>query len=170
MSDVFHKGKTLYNIDLAQDAITKERGELFIAEGYFDVLELMRMGAKSAVGLMGSGLTDEQMKLIGEVRHANDGKLRKITLVPDNDEAGRNWAYDVGERLKDKYQEKCEVQVMFPPAKYKDVAAWLAKKDWRDGDAFFKWASKMTDGAITKDENLPPAEQSDFFTIFDKEH
>lgn len=80
-SPVFHKGRVLYALDQARDAI-RPRGRAVVVEGYMDAISCHQYGITEAVATLGTALTAEQA-----------GLLRRFTalviLVYDSDEAGR---------------------------------------------------------------------------------
>ena len=63
----FSKGKLLYGLDRARDAIRKEDAVLLV-EGYFDRIACERAGIANAVASMGTALTPQQADLLS--RHA----------------------------------------------------------------------------------------------------
>jgi DNA primase len=81
---IYHKGETLYAIDLALPAIRQTK-TVYIAEGYMDVIALHQAGIGNAVAPLGTAFTGEQAKLLR--RWAG-----KAVLVFDSDEAGQNAA------------------------------------------------------------------------------
>jgi DNA primase len=81
---LFHKGRTLYNFAGARQAAYK--GELLIvAEGYMDVIALVRAGFRGAVAPLGTALTELQ---IAELWRLSPEPI----LCFDGDEAGRRAA------------------------------------------------------------------------------
>jgi DNA primase len=78
---VYHKGKTLYGLYQARDAM-RHSGEALVVEGYFDVLALHRAGFAGAVATCGTALTADHARLLK--RYAD-----KILLIFDEDAAGR---------------------------------------------------------------------------------
>ncbi len=80
-NDVYHKGRHLYGGDLARAAAAKA-GEVIVCEGYTDVIALHQAGFKSAVGLMGTALTDEQVGELGRM-------AQTVLLALDADSAGQ---------------------------------------------------------------------------------
>ncbi len=62
-SAVFHKGKTLFNIDKARKAAF-ERQAIIVVEGYLDVIALAQAGFPHAVAPLGTALTEEQLILL----------------------------------------------------------------------------------------------------------
>lgn len=80
-NDVYHKGLHLYGSDLAR-AHAARAGEVILCEGYTDVIALHQAGLRSAVGLMGTALTAEQ---VGELARM----ASTVLLALDADSAGQ---------------------------------------------------------------------------------
>ncbi len=83
-SDIYKKRETLFAIDLALPEIRKTR-EVYIGEGYLDVIALHQAGITNAVAPLGTAFTDEQARLL---RRWSE----KVYLIFDSDEAGQNAA------------------------------------------------------------------------------
>jgi DNA primase len=81
-SEVYKKRETLYAIDLALPEIRRTK-EVYLAEGYMDVIALHQAGLTNAVAPLGTAFTDEQAKLLRRW-------AEKIFLILDTDEAGQN--------------------------------------------------------------------------------
>ena len=62
-SPVYHKGKTLYGLHQARDAVRSE-GFLVLVEGYMDVIALFEAGIRNVVATCGTALTPQQCGLI----------------------------------------------------------------------------------------------------------
>jgi DNA primase len=60
---LFSKGFNLYNFHLARAAAIKA-GTIILAEGYMDVIALVRAGFAHAVAPLGTALTDDQLQLL----------------------------------------------------------------------------------------------------------
>jgi DNA primase len=80
-NDVYHKGMHLYGADLARPYATRA-GEVILCEGYTDTIALHQAGMRSAVGLMGTALTAEQ---VGELARM----AQTVLLALDADSAGQ---------------------------------------------------------------------------------
>ena len=80
-TDVYHKGKILYGLYQARDAM-RHSGDALVVEGYFDVMALHRAGFTNAVATCGTALTPDHARLLK--RYAD-----KILLIFDEDAAGR---------------------------------------------------------------------------------
>ena len=77
---LFSKGHLLYNFATARAAALKG-GTIIVAEGYMDVIALVRAGFDAAVAPLGTALTEEQLALLWRV-------APEPILSFDGDEAG----------------------------------------------------------------------------------
>jgi DNA primase len=80
-SAVYKKGQMLFAFDLALPEIRKT-GEVYIAEGYIDVIALYQAGVTNVVAPLGTAFTDEQARLLRRF-------ARCVNLVFDSDDAGQ---------------------------------------------------------------------------------
>ncbi|GGC91971.1 DNA primase [Thalassobacillus devorans] len=62
-TELFRKGKLLYNFDLARSAIRKQ-GSIILFEGYIDVIAAYQAGVYNGVGTLGTSITEHQANLI----------------------------------------------------------------------------------------------------------
>lgn len=90
-SDIFRKGRTLYNLHAARHAIRREEGAILV-EGYFDVIRLVLAGVENVVAPLGTALTHEQAALIKRFAPA-------ATLLYDSDQAGLKATFRAGDEL-----------------------------------------------------------------------
>jgi DNA primase len=81
----FSKGKLLYGLDRAKEAIRKEDMVLLV-EGYFDRIACERAGAANAVASMGTALTSHQADLLAR-------QAATVIVAYDGDEPGLAAAY-----------------------------------------------------------------------------
>ncbi len=81
---IFHKGQTLYALNLAGDAIGK-RGRAIITEGYFDAIACHLAGFAETVATLGTALGEEHVQILRRL-------AERIYLVFDADSAGVNAA------------------------------------------------------------------------------
>ncbi len=79
-SSVFSKRSSLFGIDRTKKHIT-DLDEVYIVEGYFDLIALYGAGLKNAVSTLGTSVTEGQ---IAKLRNYTEN----ITLMLDGDEAG----------------------------------------------------------------------------------
>ncbi len=82
---LFHKSRTLFNLDQAIKAARKKGTGVRIVEGYMDVIALVEAGFPTAVAPLGTALTPDQMR---EVWRLDDEPV----LCMDGDEAGKKAA------------------------------------------------------------------------------
>jgi DNA primase len=79
-TSLFSKAHVLYGLHLAKQAIRHEE-EVYVVEGYMDVIGLYGAGIQNAVASMGTSLTEEQAK--GIARYTN-----RVIFAYDSDTAG----------------------------------------------------------------------------------
>jgi len=82
---LFSKGRLLYNFARARPAAIKSQ-QIIVAEGYMDVIALVRAGFEAAVAPLGTALTEDQLQLIWRV-------APEPILAFDGDEAGLRAAH-----------------------------------------------------------------------------
>lgn len=63
---LFDKGRNLYNLGPARAAVAKGQ-PLVVAEGYMDVIALVRAGVEGAVAPLGTAITEDQLRLMWRV-------------------------------------------------------------------------------------------------------
>ena len=61
--EVFHKREQLYGLHLARAAAARA-GKVVLCEGYTDVLALHQAGIENAIGVMGTAITEEQVRTL----------------------------------------------------------------------------------------------------------
>jgi len=81
-TELFDKGKTLFALDKARDAITKQ-DQAVVVEGYFDAIALHATGITNVVASLGTALSQEQVRLL--LRYTES---KRIILNFDADAAG----------------------------------------------------------------------------------
>lgn len=77
---LFDKGRNLYNIGPARAAVAKGR-PLIVAEGYMDVIALVRAGFEGAVAPLGTAITEDQLRLMWRISP-------EPVIALDGDDAG----------------------------------------------------------------------------------
>lgn len=96
-SELYTKGKNIYNLNHIKSK-RRKIDTLVITEGVTDSFAFTMAGHDNVVSLLGTALTDDQVRLLKGV--AND-----IILAFDGDRAGREAAFKVGQRLiKDNFK------------------------------------------------------------------
>lgn len=89
-SDVFRKGRTLYNLAGARRA-ARDAGGVIVAEGYMDVIAFARAGVDYAVAPLGTAVTEDQLDALWRL-------AAEPVLCLDGDTAGRRAAARAAER------------------------------------------------------------------------
>jgi DNA primase len=90
-TEIFHKGKQLYNLHQARGAIRKEESVLLV-EGYFDVIRLSLAGVEHVVAPLGTALTPDQAALLKRYAPA-------ATILYDSDLPGLRATFRAGDEL-----------------------------------------------------------------------
>lgn len=106
-TEIFVKGKTLYNYSEAISDIKKEK-KMYVCEGFMDCIALWKSGLSNAVALMGTAFTKDHLKLFKYLGV-------EIILTLDADDPGNINANKLANELLD-----LEVSVKVVPS-YKDV-------------------------------------------------
>jgi DNA primase len=90
-SPVFTKGKLLYGLNWARQAIRRDE-RLLLVEGYFDVVRLVLAGIESVVAPLGTALTEEHAAMIAR-------QTKNVFLLYDSDTAGQKATFRAGDLL-----------------------------------------------------------------------
>lgn len=77
---VYRKGEVLYNLNRAKAAVARS-GEVFLVEGYTDVIAMARAGVENAVATCGTALGEGHFRLASRF-------AQRMVLAFDSDEAG----------------------------------------------------------------------------------
>lgn len=77
----FKKGHLLFGLDVAKKAI-QEKGEVFLVEGYFDVIMMVQSGYKNTVATLGTACTQEHLSQLAQYAD-------KVYVTYDSDKAGQ---------------------------------------------------------------------------------
>ncbi|ASN05205.1 DNA primase [Virgibacillus necropolis] len=99
-SELFQKGKLLYNFDLAKKHIRKS-SEAVLFEGYMDVISAYQAGVKNAIATLGTSLTTNQAKLLKRY-------VDTVIICYDGDDAGIEATYKASSILK---ETGCHVKI-----------------------------------------------------------
>ncbi len=99
-SELFQKGKLLYNFDLAKKHIRKVN-EVVLFEGYMDVISAYQAGVKNVVATLGTSLTEPQAKLLNRY-------VETVIICYDGDRAGLEATYKAAELLR---KNGCSIKV-----------------------------------------------------------
>ena len=90
-TEFYKKGNNLYNINEARE-IKNKNEEVFIVEGYMDVVNLHKFGIQNVVANLGTAVTERQIDLIWRF-------FKNPIICLDGDISGRKAALRAAERL-----------------------------------------------------------------------
>ena len=136
-TQLFDKGKTLFALDKAKDAITK-LDQAVVVEGYFDAIALHAAGISNVVASLGTALSQAQVK---QLLRYNESK--QIVLNFDADAAGTKASERaIGEIANLAYQGQVQLRILNLP-------------DGKDADEFLKSHSNATDRYRELLQNAP---------------
>ena len=90
-TEFYKKGNNLYNINTAKESRNKSE-EVFIVEGYMDVLNLHKFGIQNVVANLGTAMTERQLDLIWKF-------FKNPIICLDGDSSGQKAAVRAAERL-----------------------------------------------------------------------
>ena len=92
-SEVFHKSELLYGFHLARNSMA-QRGEVYLVEGYTDVMRMHQIGLRNCVATLGTALSAQHLAEIKKL-------CKKLIIFRDSDKAGETAAYrDMGLALE----------------------------------------------------------------------
>ena len=103
----FKKGSNLYNLDLTRK-LSNKFDDVFLVEGYMDVVSLSKNGIENAVANLGTSLTEKQIFTLNQF-------FNEIIICFDGDESGYKAALRAAENsIKDLKPEK-QISFLFLP-------------------------------------------------------
>jgi DNA primase len=141
-TEVFEKGKHLFGLDRAADAIRRD-DRAVVVEGYFDVIALHAAGITNAVAALGTALSSQQ---ITQLCRCTDS--RRLILNFDSDGAGVRAAQRaIGEVEQLALQGQLELRVLHLPAG-KDPDEFLVDRGAGDYRALLDQAPLWLDWQI----------------------
>lgn len=127
-SEIFDKGAYLYNLDRARKKL-KEKGVLYLPEGYFDSIVADMQGLASA-SYLSAKMTEDHIKLIQEIIRPVPDTI--IAIAADTDLAGQKGL----ERMRDMFQkfaQKLNIRaVIYPEEEYEFEDGVRRCKDFND--------------------------------------
>lgn len=104
---LFHKGRELYGLFRARDAV-RRAAQVLVVEGYMDVIALAQFGIEHAVATLGTAMSVEQFERL--FRFAPE-----IVLCFDGDRAGQAAAWRAVETVMPVLREGRQVSFLFLP-------------------------------------------------------
>ncbi len=127
-SVIFKKGDHLYGLYQARKDINKSK-EIFLTEGYADVITMYQFGYTNSCGVLGTALTKKQVQRLS-------GLCKRVFLVFDGDWAGQQAAMRSAEMILSFGLEARVVNIPWE----EDVDSLLKKKGSEEFDAHVKEA------------------------------
>ena len=103
----FKKGNNLYNIDKAR-ALSNKLDQIFLVEGYMDVIGLNNNGIQNCVANLGTALTEKQIKILSQF-------FNEIVVCFDGDESGYKAAVRAAENSVKELQPDKQIFFLFLP-------------------------------------------------------
>ena len=92
----FKKGSNLYNLDKARK-LSNKFDDVFLVEGYMDVIGLSKNGIENSVANLGTALTSKQIQILNQF-------YNHIIICFDGDKSGYNAALRAAENIIDELQ------------------------------------------------------------------
>lgn len=107
---LFNKSYELYHLDKAKQ-VAKKNHELYLMEGFMDVIAAYRAGIENAVASMGTALTQEHVAHLSKY-------TKKVILAYDGDKAGRLATAKALEVLEKQEVEVVQIPDQMDPDEY----------------------------------------------------
>ena len=103
----FKKGNNLFNLDVARK-YSNENEDIFLVEGYMDVLSLNKENIMNTVANLGTALTETQIQLIWRF-------FNNIIICFDGDQGGRDAAIRAADKLIEIIKPDSKISFLFLP-------------------------------------------------------
>ncbi len=103
----FKKGNNLYNIDRAR-RLSNTSDQIFLVEGYMDVISLNNYGIENCVANLGTALTDKQITILNQF-------FNEIVICFDSDESGYKAAVRAAENSVKELKPEKQISFLFLP-------------------------------------------------------
>ena len=101
----FKKGNNVYNLDRARKLFNSVN-EIFLVEGYMDVVGLSRNGIENCVANLGTALTDRQISMLSQF-------YDEIVICFDSDDSGYKAAVRAAENSIKELQPENQISFLF---------------------------------------------------------
>ena len=105
----FKKGSNLYNLDLARK-LSNKLDNIYLVEGYMDVIGLSKNGIENVVANLGTSLTDKQILTLNQF-------FDDIIICFDGDESGYKAALRAAENSIRELKPEKQISFLFLPDK-----------------------------------------------------
>ena len=103
----FKKGNNLYNIDRARK-LSNKINQIFLVEGYMDVISLNNRGIENCVANLGTALTERQVAILNQF-------FNEIVICFDGDESGYKAAVRAAENSIKELKPEKQISFLFLP-------------------------------------------------------
>ncbi len=103
----FKKGNNLYNIDRARK-LSNKLDQIFLVEGYMDVIGLNNHGVENCVASLGTALTERQISILNQF-------FNEIVICFDGDESGYKAAVRAAENSIKELKPEKQISFLFLP-------------------------------------------------------
>ena len=103
----FKKGNNLYNIDKAR-RLSNKLDQIFLVEGYMDVIGLNNYGIQNCVANLGTALTERQIAILNQF-------FDEIVICFDGDESGYKAAVRAAENSVKELKPEKQISFLFLP-------------------------------------------------------
>lgn len=149
---LYHKSNVLYGMHMSRQAI-REKGAVFLVEGYMDFIQLYQAGIENVVAASGTALAERHVQQIKKFTN-------RVYLTYDGDQAGTDAAIRAGYLL---YQGGVEPLIVEVPAGI-DPDDWIMENGAEALLQGAKSAVSLIDFQINSKnvESISSAEQSQF--------
>ncbi len=149
-SPVYHKGRILYGLSWAKNAIRREEGAL-VVEGYMDAVSLAAAGIENVVAPLGTSMTEDQASLL--TRYCT-----RVYLLFDSDAAGLRASFRAGDILLAAGLHPAVVTL--PPGEDPDT---IVRKEGPDGIREY-----LNQAVDVLDRKLQILEERDYFSSIER--
>ena len=130
----FKKGSNLYNLDFARK-LSNKIDNVYLVEGYMDVVGLSKNGIENSVANLGTSLTDKQILILNQY-------FDHIIICFDSDESGYKAALRAAENSLKELQPEKKISFLFLP-------------DNEDPDSFSNKKGKDFFISFSKENSIP---------------
>ena len=108
-TNFFRKGSNLYNLDHVRK-LSNKTNNVFLVEGYMDVIGLSKNGIENAVANLGTSLTEKQILILNQF-------FEHVIICFDGDESGYKAALRAAENAIKELKPEKKISFLFLPDK-----------------------------------------------------
>ena len=125
----FKKGSTLYNLNYAR-TLSNKFEDVYVVEGYMDVISMTQNGVENVVANLGTALTDKQVSILSQF-------FNNIIICFDGDKSGKDAALRAAENSIVNLQTEKNISFLFLP-EGEDPDSFIAKNKKHNFDIYSK--------------------------------